>query len=186
MIVVPTFAESDQGQEQVVSTVVGGGVTATPEKVAEGVNCKCRVERQHRADGYPPDQAAPAPDQEAHACEHDSGEPVVAVEPAELRIPPPVTDRLPVRFVVVPGENPPEVGPPETAGARRMQILGSIRMQVVMSVVPHPPERPLLQGTAAKASQHELKGSTRLVRAMGKIAVVACRDAEHMHQVTDR
>ena len=54
-----------------------------------------------------------------------------------------------------------------------------------MSVVPHPPERPLLQGATPKASQHELKGPACLVGAMGKIAVVTCRDAEHAHQVAD-
>src|ERR1700736_713972 len=38
VVVVPTFAKRDQRQEEVVAAVVGSGVTAPPDEVAEGVN----------------------------------------------------------------------------------------------------------------------------------------------------
>src|SRR4029077_5401620 len=65
----------------------------------------------------------------------------------------------------------------------RVRILGRIRMAMVLAVVSGPPERPLLHGAASQTRQDKLKPAAGLVRAMGKVAVISGRDAEHAYKV---
>jgi len=55
---------------------------------------------------------------------------------------------------------------PEQAGPRRMDILLGVRMSVVMSMMPNPPQRSVLTGQDTQQRQDELEPSARAVGAM--------------------
>lgn len=56
---------------------------------------------------------------------------------------------------------------------------------MVVAMDRRPPERTRLPRATPKPAQHKLKPATGLERAMGKIAMVASRDAEHLNDVDD-
>ena len=97
----------------------------------------------------------------------------MALEPAEFGVAAQVPDLPFVQRGGVGSEYPADVGPPEAWGDRRVPVLRSVRVAVVVPVLRRPPEWPFLRGAAAHASQHELEGPARLVRAVGEITVVA-------------
>ena len=56
MIVVPSFAEGDQRDEQVVTAVVLGVKAALPKNVRQGIYRESAVIQHHRADEESPDE----------------------------------------------------------------------------------------------------------------------------------
>ena len=67
-----------------------------------------------------------------------------------------------------------------------MDILFRIRIPMMRSVVCRPPENTLLNRKRPEECQQELKESTRLVRPVGKVAVIPSRDPEHSQVVEDQ
>ena len=151
-----------------------------------------RVVEQDGADDEAPDQAAssrqPVPaDQEAGDGQHDARHPVVAVEPAQFGVAGAVADVVPGRLVVVLGEDPADVRPPEAGDVRRVRIVGRVGVAVVVAVVRRPttaaPSASALQPSQASTNWND---AARLVGAVGEVAVVAARDAEHADEVGSR
>lgn len=56
VIIVPTLAEGDEGEEQVVSAVVRGWKTPLPDEMGEGVDTEGAVVQKHSADEESPGQ----------------------------------------------------------------------------------------------------------------------------------
>src|SRR5262249_937495 len=127
----------------------------------------------------------PAADKETNDCQQDAGYPMVTIEPLQLGKAPPITDRVPMRRFRIACQNPANVGPPHAVSTRRVGILRSVGIAVVMQVMGSPPKRPLLQGTTAQASQEKLKRPARLVGPVREIAMIAGRDAKHACEIKE-
>ena len=56
MIVVPAFAESDEGQQEIVAAGIGGLVAACAKKVRERINREGAVPDKHRAQAESPNE----------------------------------------------------------------------------------------------------------------------------------
>ena len=82
--------------------------------------------------------------------------------------------------------HPADVRPPESAQARRMDILLVIRMLVVMPVDRSPPERAALDGGIAQDGKDELRGARGVEGPVGKIAVIKPGDGKHAHEIENR
>ena len=67
-----------------------------------------------------------------------------------------------------------------------MNIILRIRIPMVRSMVCRPPEYTLLNRKRPKECQQELKKTTRLVRPVGKVAVIPSGDTEHSQVVEDQ
>jgi hypothetical protein len=77
---------------------------------------------------------------------------VIAIQPAQLGVAIPVADDLLRRILMIVGEDPADVRPPERGGVRRMGILFGVGMAVMLAVMSGPPERAFLQSAAARAA----------------------------------
>jgi hypothetical protein len=63
-----------------------------------------------------------------------------------------------------------------------MRIAAAVRMPVVISMVPDPPQRPVLAGEHAARGEDELKAAGRLEGTMRQQAVIAKGDTEDLDQ----
>ena len=113
--------------------------------------------------------------------ERGGRDPVVLVQEAELGVVREVLDGPVFRVVVPVTGNPADVTPPE-ALHRGVDVLGLIRVAVVVPVVRAPPEGTLLRGHAAAERQHELHDAARLEGPVREVAVIARSDKEHLQR----
>ncbi len=183
VVVVPAFAQGQQGEPDRVPAGVGGPVADPAEDVGQAVDGKGRVPGEHGADEKAPDQGRPAAEGQEHHREQHPGHRVPTVEPTQLGVFDEVLDEVFRRLVIAVREDPADVGPPETVPLRRVEILGLVAVAVVVPVVAGPPERSLLQRRCADEGEDELKDPARLVRTVGEVPVVACGDGEHPQPV---
>ena len=87
------------------------------------------------------------------------------------------------RVFVLGVEDPADVRVEEAAMQRRMHVLLLVGVPVVMAVQRRPPEDGLLRRAHREQRQDELPGPRGLERAVGEVAMVARRDAEHADHV---
>ena len=78
---------------------------------------------------------------------------------------------------------PEDVGVPEAATRRRMDVHLGVSVFVVPAMVSSPPEGIHLSGRRTCQCQHELKDTARLEAAMGEVTVVARRQGKHVEEV---
>src|SRR5262249_54715803 len=90
-----------------------------------------------------------------------------------------VLDSVEIRFLILAAQNPAYVRPPESFAFRRMHVHLLVGVLVVVAVMRRPPQRPHRCSRTAQPGDDELKKSTGPIRPVGKIAVIACRDAKH-------
>jgi len=64
-----------------------------------------------------------------------------------------------------------------------MNIVVAIRASVMIAMVCRPPEWTFLMREAAKESEQELKDTTRLIRAMSEVAMIAGRDGKYSQTI---
>ena len=85
VIVVPPFAESQQGDDRVVARPVVRRVPARAPDVGQGVDQHRRMEDRERADDESPDEPRDAADREARNAVRGERYPVVAIDPAQIK-----------------------------------------------------------------------------------------------------
>ena len=128
MIVVPSFAERDQRDKQIVAAIVVGGEAAFPENVRERINREGAVIEHDGANEECPDQHLPARSSEGgcisferraqQKCgtrQHDWRQRVKPIQKAQLRILAQVRDQLPLSPLAVAGQEPAKVCTPKSA-----------------------------------------------------------------------
>ncbi len=76
------------------------------------------------------------------------------------------------------------MGPPPTADAGRVRIVGRVGVAMVLTMVSRPPEGAFLIGAATEPGEHKLKRPAGIEGTMRQIAVVADGDADHAQQIT--
>lgn len=172
VIVVPAFAEREQGQEEIIAAQVGRLIAAAPPNVAQGVDEEGNVIDSHGAHEKAPKQTAPAANEVAEHGQPHAGPPMVLFEPTQLGILGEIMHVPPVGLLPSFGEDPTNVGMPEAIDDGRMDVFFGVGMEMVMAVMARPPDRPFLQGGTAEQGQDELKRSARFVGAMGKVAMI--------------
>jgi len=69
---------------------------------------------------------------------------------------------------------------PEETPVRRMSVLIAIRISVMVSVVPDPPQWPILAGEHAEQREQELKRAARLERTVGEQPMISCGNPEQL------
>src|SRR5439155_7842602 len=104
VVVVPALAQSDQGQNEVVATLVVGPVATTPDPMPQRIEGERGVIAEDRADEESPDQSGRSGDEVTRRGQREAGSPVVAVEPAEFSEATQVPDRFTVHRRVDRGE----------------------------------------------------------------------------------
>ena len=101
VIVVPAFAQRDEGHQGAVLALVCGLVTHSANDVAERVDAECSVIGDHGADKETPDQTTQATHQVADDGKEQAGHPVITIQPAQLRVLGEIADRLPIGVNVI-------------------------------------------------------------------------------------
>src|ERR1700757_184071 len=134
MIVVPAFAEGDEGEEPVVFAGVGGRKAALAEDVGERIDGEGAVPEQDGAEEKAPDEQGPGTDEPERHGQNGWGQHVVLVKPAEFGKFCEVTDVVEARVVIAIGKNPADVGPPETEQGGRVEIVFLIGIAVMMAM----------------------------------------------------
>src|SRR5882762_6748698 len=84
MVVVPAFAERQQGEQPVVLAGVTGFIAPRAEEVRERIDGEGVMPQQHGAQAEAPDEERPSADQPQHHGECDGRHQVVLVQPAQL------------------------------------------------------------------------------------------------------
>ena len=95
-----------------------------------------------------------------------------------------VLDVVEVGLLVLGGEDPADVTPPEAVPGR-VDVVIQVGVPVVLPMMTGPPERPLLYRGGPAERHHELRHPTHLVAAVGEVPVVSGGDAEHPGHVED-
>jgi hypothetical protein len=75
---------------------------------------------------------------------------------------------------------------PEEASLRRVHVCISIRISVVMPVMPDPPERSILAGKNPEEGENELEQPAGLERSVCEQSMIACGDAEDLKRAGDQ
>src|ERR1700741_2409773 len=185
MVVVPTFAESDEREEPIVFAGVGGREAALAEDVRERIDGEGTMPEENGAQEEAPEKHSPPADQPERNREDRRRDEIVFVEPAQFREFGEVADVVEARFVVPVGENPPDVRPPETEERGRVKIFFLIGVAVVVTVMRGPPQNALLRGGHGHPGNDELEPTAGLEGAVRKITVIASRDEEHAHLIEE-
>ena len=182
MVVVPTFPSGDHGDDHRVPAGVRGGVAPPADEVGHRVHQERPVPQQHRGEEEPDQQAAPPSDQQAGDGQHPRTDPLEPLEQAQLRKGGEVLDGREIGRLVLGGQDPAHVAPPEPV-TRRVDVVVLIAEAVVQSVVAGPPEGALLQGGGPAERHEELGHPAHPVAAVGEVPVVSGGDAEHPGEV---
>lgn len=110
---------------------------------------------------------------------------VILVKPAQLRELRQIFDQFRARVDELRTQDPSYVSVVNSMNNWRMDILFGVRVPVVMPVVRSPPDWTLLCSGGSKETQHELKRSACLVRAVREVAVVTTCYGEHAYDVQE-
>ena len=179
VIVVPAFAEGNEGQEPIIFAGVGGGKAALAEDVRERIDGEGTVPQEDGAEEEAPDKQRPGADEPERDAQCDGRDQVVFVEPAEFGKFGEVAYVVEARAVVAVGKNPADVGPPEAEERGRVEVLLQIGIAVMVAMVSGPPENSFLRGGHGHEGDYELEPAAGFEGAVGKIAVIAGGDEEH-------
>lgn len=157
VVVVPTFAQCDQRQPEIVAAVVAGLVALGAEHVGERVDSAGAVRQGDGRDKESPDQHLGAVraqtgsvgvqrDAEAvHGKAEERGDyDVITIQKSQFRKLGEVSDVFEIRREVDARREPADVGPPEAIIPGGVGIVLRIGDQVMRPVMPSPPERPAL------------------------------------------
>ena len=96
VIVVPAFAERDERHQGAVLALISGLVANATNDVAERIDAEGCMVGDHGADKEASDHTTPPCNQIAEYSKCQTGNPVVAVEPAEFGVLAEVTDGMPI------------------------------------------------------------------------------------------
>jgi len=179
VVVVPSLAKGDEGEEPVVFARVRGRKAALAEEVGERIDGKRTVPEENGAQEEAPGEQAPAAHEEQGDGEDGGGHQVVLVEPAKFGKLGEVADVVEARVVEFVGKNPADMRPPKPEERGRVEVLLLVRETVVMAMMGGPPEDTLLRGRHGHPGDDKLEPAAGLEGAVGEIAVIAGGDEEH-------
>jgi len=185
MVVVPAFAEGDEGEQPVVFAGVCGGETAIAEDVRERIDGEGAVPEQGGAEEKAPSEQGPAANQPEGDSQDGGGDEVILVQPAKFGIFGEVADVVETSIVVPVGEDPANVRPPEAEERGRMEIVFLIGEAVVMAMMSGPPKDALLRGGHSHPGEDELEPAAGFEGTVREVAVVASGDEEHTEFVDE-
>ena len=158
VVVVPAFAEREEGEQEAVAAVVAGREALAAEDVREGVDGAGAVEEDDGADEAPDDELSAGgaeagmrvPEPRADAVEHHADEErhegVEAVEEDEFGIFGEVLHAVVIGGEIARAGDPADVRPPEAVLPGRMGIRLLVRVLVMVPMVGRPPEGTALHG----------------------------------------
>ena len=190
VVVVPAFAERDQGDPpQVAGIVLGAEASAAPH-VRRGIDQPGRMQADDYPQRHDPQQHAQAAEDQGEQAQHRQRNPVPLAQQAVEAILEQVGSVLAHQRGVVmqrPAEDDPACMRPEPAMARRVGILVGIGVLVVAAMRRDPVDRSALQRQRAAEREKVLQPLGHLVAAVRVQAVVAHADAPaHRDPVDDR
>ncbi len=196
MIVVPAFAQGDEGQQEAVAAVVIGLEASFSEEMGQGVDGGGGVEQRGGADEESPDEQLPAvraeggekmvqhgPGDEQSDGEKNWDHRIKAIEPNEFRIFGEVAHASVVGGKIPRATDPPNMSPPESVLPRRVGVVFLVGMLVMMAMLLRPPQGAALDGGGADDREAKLRKARGLESAMGKIAVIKSGDGEHSDHI---
>jgi len=106
---------------------------------------------------------------DGHA-EEDLGNPVVSLQPSDLRVFGQILDHIHFWFMVLLAEKPTEVAP-EEAPLRGVWILDSVGISVMIAVMGCPPQRAFLSTECPPYTHPELPEAVQLVGTVSEVAM---------------
>ena len=179
VVIVPAFAEGDQGKDETILAGVGGEVAARAEEVRERIDGEGAVPEHHGAEAEAPEEESPPTDEiEDHGEDHGRHE-VIFIEPAQLGVLREVADVFETSVVVLVGDEPADMRPEKAKQRGGVEIVFGVRIAVVMAVMRGPPEDALLAGGHGQPGDDELEDAAGLEGAVRKIAVIARGHEKH-------
>ena len=182
VIVVPAFAEGDQGDPPVVPGIVAGVEAARAPHVRGGVDQPGGVQPEDdRAGKMPHRNSGKSADGAAGSGQDDDRHPVVVVQPdveAVLRQIGSVLRHHPGVVVIGLAEQDPADVRPEGAIARRMRIARLVGLLMMDAMGGHPEDRPAFERQRAANGKEILEPHRDLIGPMGVQAMIAHADAE--------
>jgi hypothetical protein len=182
VIVVPTLAERDGGEEPVVAASVVGLVRPRAEDVREAVVGEGRVVGKNGRPDEAHHHAGPTSDGVAEDERQDRGSVAEAVQEAELGIARKVAHLVELGRDGRVVEDPTGVRPPNPV-LRRMEIIVLIGVPMVVTMMRGPPEHALLQRCLRAEREDELHHAARLERAVGEVTVVTDRHGQKLKRI---
>ena len=158
VVVMPTFPESQNGEDEAILAGLTGLITTATEEVAEGIDREGGVIEDHGAEAEAPEEVSKST--HCSACHEEAKnegcdgkshrwDEVVLVNEDEFRELGEILDAFSVILIVVWGKNPAHVRPVETLLFDRMDVVFLIGMLVMVAVMSGPPECTLLSRHAA-------------------------------------
>ena len=164
MVVVPAFAEREDGKQPVVAARVGGFIAARTEQVCERIDGEGVMPEQHSAEAERPDKHRPSADKPQHRAKHRRRHYVIFVQPAQFREFRKIADVIHARVVVFVGENPADVRPEKAEQRGRVQIQFLVGIAVMVAMMGRPPQHALLRRRHGHEGDDELEDAASLKR----------------------
>src|SRR5664279_2573758 len=139
VVVVPTLTSGDHRDHRRVPTGVRGGEPSPTHQVGGRVDQEGAVPEQDGGEEEPDEQATPSSDQEAGDGQHPWADPIEPFEQTELGVGGEVLDGVEIGALVLRGQDPADVAPPEPVPGR-VHITVEVGVPVVDAVVAGPPQ----------------------------------------------
>jgi len=196
VVVVPAFAERDEGENETVAGIVGGIKAAVAPEVREGIDRSRAVEEGGGADEESPDEKLRAvglkrrrgvgeevAEREEADREQYGNDDIKTTEPDNLGIFGEVLDLGIIGGEIAFARDPADVRPEKTVDAGRVGVDGLVGVLVMVAMVGGPPKRAALDSGSRPEGEEELAEAGSAVGFVGKIAVQNSGDGEHADDV---
>ena len=196
MIVMPAFAERDEGEDRAVAGIVVGFEAAFAHDVSHGIDAPGAVKEEGRADEETPNEHLPAggaegggegfegdSEPEKGNGKEDRHDEIEAIEPDELGELREILDLRVVGREIAFAGDPADVRPPESMDMWRVSIFRLIAVLVVMAMMIGPPERTALHGGAGEDREEKLTHARSAVGFVREIAVMDASNRKHADEV---
>lgn len=179
VVVVPSLAQSHDGEQPVVTAGVGGLIPPRTEEVRQRIDGERVVPQEHSAQAKTPDKQMPSANQPKHGGQRNGGHHMIFVQPAQLRIFREVTDVIQAGVIVFVGNDPANMRPEKAKKRGGVKIIFLIGKTMMMTVMCGPPQDALLRGGHGHEGNDKLEDAAGLESAMREITVVARGDEKH-------
>src|ERR1700678_2102450 len=196
MVVVPSLAQRDDGEPDIVTAGVAGLVALAAEDVRQVVDGVGAVVNGHGGHEEPPHQHLPAVRAQArrHVLEQNTEQEdadsenrrhydVETIEEAKFRVLQQILDPRQIRGEMHMRHEPAHMAPKKPVLHGRMYILRLVGVDVVMAMVRSPPNRAALHRGGAQQAEYELTHARGLEGTVREIPMIEARDGEHAYQV---
>ena len=118
VVVVPALSQGDQSQKQAIAAGIGRLIAHPSKHVAQRVDDERAVIQEHGADEEPPNESLPPHQEETSHGQDYSWDDVKSVQPTEFWILGKVLNRVEIRGLILAGQDPTDMRPPEALAFR--------------------------------------------------------------------